>query len=82
MDSSEYAHLLKYSSPDSMLVITYNNELVELICPFQVEVIRGVGDFSKGSIRTVDMVKVSISLITVYVIEDNLYFFYHFDITI
>ena len=40
MDGNALAFLLKYSSPYSILVVTYENKLIELKCPFKVKVIK------------------------------------------
>lgn len=82
MDRKQLAELLRYSSPFSILVVTYKNEIVELSCPFKVEVVSEIGDLKKGEIKSVEMVKLSVTLITVYIVDAQHYYYYHFDIII
>lgn len=82
MNPKEWAELLRYSSPYSILVVKDKNEIVELRCPFKVEVKNNVGPLPKGSKQTVDMVKLSTKMITVFIIEGNAYYYYHFNILV
>ncbi len=82
MDQKDLVELLKYSSPYSILVVTYDNELVELFCPFIVFVKQDIGDLIRGDKASVIMVKLSSNLKTVFVIEDNAYYYFYFDILI
>lgn len=81
-DTRKFAELLRYSSPMSIMVVTWNNRLKELACPFEVEVLEGVGNLSKGAILKVERVKISASYITVFIIDDNPYYYKHFSILI
>tara|TARA_R110000796_G_scaffold37722_4_gene95171 strand:+ start:36892 stop:37143 length:252 start_codon:yes stop_codon:yes gene_type:complete len=82
MKEKRWAEMLKYASPRSILVVTCSNKLIELECPFKVEVIQSVGTLDKGSIVVVKMVKISIALITVFMINNQAYYYYHFNILI
>jgi hypothetical protein len=80
MTDEEIAKVLKYSSPNSILIVSKTNRLEELNCPFQVQVIMPVGLYSKGQVLTVSIVKVTKDLITVYIISGLAYHYFHFDI--
>ena len=82
MNPKEWAELLRYSSPYSILVIKDRNEIVEILCPFEVELKHNVGVLIKGTRHSVDMVKLSVKMITVFVINDDAYYYYHFNILI
>ena len=80
MTNEEIAYVLKYSSPNSMLVIWKNGRLVELNCPFEVRVVKPIGLYKKNQMLTVSAIKVTNNLITVYIISGLAYHYYHFDI--
>lgn len=80
MTEKELAELLKYSNSKELLIVTYNNLLKLLFCPFQVSVIHKVGSLKKGQKVWVDEVKVTMELKTVYVIKGVAYYYHHFDI--
>ena len=82
MSPNEWAELLRYSSPYSILVVKDKNEIVELHCPFKVELKHDIGGLLKGSIQSVEMVKLSTQKLTVFIIEGNAYYYYHFNILI
>lgn len=82
MTKKELAELLKYSSPREIYVITWNNNLKRLFCPFEVLVVQDIGTLKKGQIVYVDEIKVTIELKTVYIINNEAYYYYHFDILI
>ena len=82
MTKKELAELLKYSSPREIYVITWNNILKRLFCPFEVEVVQDIGTLKKGQIVYVDEIKVTIELKTVFIIDTKAYYYYHFEIVI
>ena len=82
MNKDGWAELLKYSSPDSIWVITWKNKLFELKCPFTVVVKYDVGDLLCGNKELVEKVKISSSMITVFIIRDKAYYYNHFQILI
>ena len=82
MTDHELAEILKYSSPKEIYVITWNNQLIKLKCPFRVVVLKNVGLLLKGEIILVTEIKVTSEIKTVYIIEMNAYYYYHFDILI
>lgn len=82
MTSMDYAELLRYSSPHSILVVSWDNKLIEIYCPFRVHVICDVGELLKGDNASVSLVKLSTNLKTVFVIDDNAYYYFYFDILI
>ena len=82
MTDHELAEILKYSSPKEIYVITWNNCLIKLKCPFRVLVLNNVGLLKIGQIVLVTEIKVTGEIKTVYVIEMNAYYHYHFEILI
>lgn len=82
MTKKELAELLKYSSPKELWVITFNNFLKRLICPFKVKVLQDVGLLKRGQIVLVSEVKVTTELKTVYMINGQAYYYYHFDVLV
>ena len=82
MTKKELAELLKYSSPREIYVITWNNILKRLFCPFEVQVLQDIGTLKKGQIVYVDEIKVTIELKTVFIIDNKAYYYYHFEIVI
>lgn len=82
MTKKELAELLKYSSPREIYVITYNNILKRLFCPFRVKVLQDIGALKRGHIVLVNEVKVTLELKTVFMINGQAYYYYHFDIIV
>lgn len=80
MNNSLLAYLLKYSNPNSMLVVTNRNNLIELKCPFTVKVVKPVGNFKQNDFKIVEGLKVSTNMKLVYMIEEQPFFYYYFDI--
>jgi len=80
MTEKDLAELLKYSNSKELFIVTYNNLLKLLFCPFLVSVIHHVGNLEEGQKVWVEEVKVTTELKTVYVIKGVAYFYYHFDI--
>lgn len=80
MSEKELAEILKYSSPNTLWIITWNDLLKELFCPFKVLVKQGVGELKKGDEVMVEGVKVTVSLKTVYIIKNDAYYYFHFEI--
>jgi hypothetical protein len=78
----ELAEQLEYSSSEWIYILTWNNLLKQLFTPFEVEVIRSVGELEIGQIVWVSQVKVTPQLKTVYIIEGKAYYFFHFDIIV
>lgn len=82
MNNRELVELLKYSSPNSILVVTWRNKLVELYCPFTVYVKQDIGSLIKTQIVNVASVKLATNLKTVFIIEGKAYYFFYFDILV
>lgn len=80
MTKKELAELLKYSSPREIYVITHYNVLRRVFCPFRVKVLQEIGALKKGQIVLVQEIKVTYELKTVYIINNDAYFYYYFDI--
>ena len=82
MTKKELAELLKYSSPREIYVITWNNILKRLFCPFEVQVLQDIGTLKTGQFVFVEEIKVTIELKTVFIIDTKAYYYYHFEIII
>lgn len=82
MTRSQLYELLKYSSPKEIYVITWNNILKRLFVPFNVTVLQDIGYLKKGQTVLVQEVKVTFELKTVYIINNEAYYYYHFNILV
>ena len=82
MTKKDLAELLKYSSPKELWVITWNDILKRIFCPFKVRVLQDVGLLKRGQIVLVSEVKITLELKTVYVIDKEAYYYYHFEILV
>lgn len=80
MSDDDLADVLKYSSPDTLYIITWNNLLKELFCPFQVVVKHQIGELEMGELVLVENVKVTVKLKTVYMVKGRAYYYDHFEI--
>ncbi len=82
MNANDYGFLLRYSSPYSILVVTFDNRLIELACPFKVEVIKAINNMMVSQIKEVAQVKLSTNGKIVYMIDDEPYYYNHFTIVL
>ena len=82
MTRSQLSELLKYSSPREIYVITDYGVLIRLFCPFPVKVLQDIGTLKSGQTVLVDEIKVTLELKTVYIIDNDAYFFHHFNILV
>ena len=82
MNKKDLADVLRFSSSEWIYVVTWNNVLKQIICPFRVTLLRDVGTLHIGQIVWVHQVKVTMELKTVFLIEGNAYYYFHFDIMI
>lgn len=82
MTKKELVEQLKYSLPNELWVITWNNILKRLFCPFEVKVLQDIGTLKKGQIVLVDEVKVTLELKTVFIINQSAYYYHYFEILI
>lgn len=48
MNDSELSEILRYSSPNTIFIVTWNNLLKTLFCPFEVLVKHKIGELLKG----------------------------------
>ena len=78
MNANEYGFLLRYSSPFSIMVITFDNRLIKLACPFEVKVIKSINNMMVSQIKEVTQVKFSTNGKIVYVIDDEPYYYYYY----
>lgn len=82
MNKNQLAEMLKYSSSNVIYVITWNNILKKVFCPFKVRVKNDIGELFRNQIAWVEAVKVTHELKTIYIINGDAYYYYHFDIII
>lgn len=80
MTKKQLSEILKYSSPNELYVITHYNVLKRVFCPFPVIVLQEIGMLKKGQIVLVQEIKVTLELKTVYIIDNDAYYYYHFNI--
>ena len=82
MTRKQLSEILKYSSPNELYIITHYNVLIRLFCPIKVQVLRDIGILKRGQIVFVDEIKVTLELKTVYIIDNDAYYYHHFNILI
>jgi len=82
MNERQLAELLKFSNPRELYIITWNNLLMLIFCPFKVSALHDIGNLKQGDIVWVEEVKVSFELKTVYKIKGQYFYYYHFEIII
>jgi len=82
MDENELANQLMYSSPFEIFIVTWDNKLIKLICPFPVIAKHSVGLLKKNERVLVSEVKVTPELISIFIIENFAYYYYYFDFDI
>lgn len=80
LNERQLAEMLKYSSPQTLYIVTWNNLLKILYCPFEVIVREQIGELKEKKKVIVEAVKVTSELKTVYIIKGRAYFYYHFEI--
>lgn len=80
MNEEQLAEILKYSSPNTLYIVTWNNLLKLLFCPFEVVVKHPIGDLNEGEKVLVEAVKVTADIKTVFIVKGRAYFYYHFEI--
>lgn len=82
MTKKELAEVLKHSSPREIYVITHYNSLKRLFCPFSVKVLQDIGNLKRGQTVLVNEVKVTLELKTVFIINNQAYYYSYFDILV
>ena len=82
MTKKELADILKYTSPNIIYVVTWNNVLKKVFCPFKVMVLQDIGNLKIGDVVLVEAVKVDLSLKTIFMIDNQAYYYYNFHIII
>ena len=82
MTKKEFAEVLKYTSPNIIYVITWNNVLKKVFCPFKVMALGDIGDLKKGDVVLVEAVKVDLNLKTIFIIDNQAYYYHNFYIII
>lgn len=82
MNKEQLAEILRYSHPKRLYVVDWRNSLVILRCPFKVLVKDDIGELKVNQLIEVDEVKVTLELITVFIVNNKAYFYYHFEILV
>jgi len=82
MNKKQLAELLKYSSVREIYVITHYNTLKRLFCPFSVKVLQDIGTLKTGQTVLVNKVKITLELRTVFIIQNQAYYYSYFDILV
>lgn len=82
MTKKELSEVLKHSSPREIYVITHYNSLKRLFCPFSVKVLQDIGNLKRGQTVLVNEVKVTLELKTVFIINNQAYYYSYFDILV
>lgn len=82
MNKKQIAYILKYSHTKQLYVVTYKNVLLRLDCPFKAIVKDNIGFLKQEQVIEVEEVKITSDLVTVFVINGNAFFYYHFDILV
>ena len=82
MTKKELAEVLKYTSQNIIYVVTWNNVLKKVFCPFKVMVLQDVGNLKIGDVVLVEAVKVDLSLKTIFMIDNQAYYYHNFHIII
>lgn len=80
MNDDEMAELLKYSSSNELYIVNGDNVLKRLKCPFLVIVLHPIYEFERKDILTVEQVKITKELKTVYIIMGKSFLYKYFDI--
>jgi len=80
MNKDELAELWRYCNSKSIMVVTWYGKLKILHCPITVKVKEKVGNLAIGEYVKVSEVKLSTSGKTVFVINNQAYYYNYFDI--
>lgn len=82
MTNTEIAEILRLSKPNIIYVVTWNNILKKVFCPFKVKAKYNLEDIVFGKIYLVEAVKVDLKIETIFIINKKAYYYYNFDIII
>ena len=82
MDEKQLADLLRYSNSKQLYIVTWNNILKLLFCPFKVLVLVDIGLLKQKQTVWVEEVKITQELKTVYIIKGQAYYYHYFDIIV
>ena len=81
-DKNKMAELLKYSNPRELYVVDWRGSLLLLVCPIKALVKDDIGLLRKQEIVYIDEVKVTLELVTVFIVKQRAYYYYHFEIVL
>ncbi len=82
LSKNQWAQLLTYTSPYSILVVRWDNVLIEVFCPFKVLVKHDVEELNKGQQVWVKKGLVSNTNRTVYDIGGTYFYYDHFEMNL
>lgn len=82
MNQKQLLQTLQFSSPRVIYIVTWDNQLKVLRCPFKVRVIKPVNGLQMHQIVTVDRVWNTDKLETIFETDGSLYQYYYFDILV
>ena len=82
MTNTEIAEILRLSKPNIIYVVTWNNILKKVFCPFKVKAKCNLEDIAFGKIYLVEAVKVDLKIDTIFMINKKAYYYHNFDIII
>ena len=80
MSNKELAELLKFSSPNIIYVVNWQNRLMKLHTPFKLLVLQDIGGLFQGQIVECTEIKVTYEGKMVFCVEGKLYHTIYFDI--
>jgi len=82
MNKKNLSEILKFSDPKKLYVVDWRNMLLILECPIKALVKQDIGTLKAKEVVYIDEIKVTLELITVFVVQKKAYYFYHFEIII
>jgi len=80
MTAKQLLKTLQFSSPRVIYVVTWDNKLKVLRCPFRVRVIKPINGLELGQELYVDLIWNTDALETIFEVDGEFYQYYHFDI--
>lgn len=80
MSNEELIELLKYCSPHIIYVVNGQNRIIKLYTPFELLVIRDIGNLHKNQIVSCTELKITNDGRIVFLIGGKYYYTYYFDI--
>lgn len=82
MNEDDLIKQLEYINPYELFVVSWNNKLIVLRCPFKVRVVHDIGELIKDDLVIVTKVMVTPDLITVFIVKNKAFYYCHFEIIV